>query len=476
MYERFTDRARKVMQYANQEAQRGRQEFLDTEHLLLGLIAEGSGVAANVLKNLGADPHKLRAEIGKITRDSRSDVSMGRFSPTPPAKRVIEHAIAEARGLNHDYVGTEHLLLGLIAETDGNAAKALVNIGISLDAVRREVRHFLGISDARPAPAAAPTTPAINKYGCDWTDLALCGKLEPACGRDREVDEIHQILNCRLAPNVLLIAAPGTGGRALIRQFTKSLFHDGSPLPSHRLIGAQLGMLLPGDDSAAAAAGKAFADEFSAQRNPTIMFVDDIEYYLSAQAAAARRLLRWLITPATRSIVIVTPDGRELFEKTEPEFATQFQPLNLLPMPAEATLHVLASWQPLLESHHHVRIAGNAFAAATDRAARLGLTLPGSAVTLLDRACAKVTLVDRRRASPAAEFDRRIAELNRLKENAVAKQVFDDAARFRDQIDTLRKERHEALQAWLATRPTPVVDAAAITGDPGPTADPPSLR
>src|SRR5436190_8510011 len=214
MYERFTDRARKVMQLANQEAQRFNHEYIGTEHILLGLVKEGSGVAANVLKNLDIDLRKIRLEVEKIVQHGPGgdQVVMGRLPHTPRAKKVIEYSVEEARNLNHNYVGTEHLLLGLLREQEGVAAQVLMNLGLKLEDVREEVLNLLGHNMPNESEGSgggggggggAPErsgrtkskTPALDSFGRDLTELARQGKLDPVIGRANEIERVIQILS-----------------------------------------------------------------------------------------------------------------------------------------------------------------------------------------------------------------------------------------------------------------------------------------
>src|SRR5690348_4706824 len=214
MYERFTDRARKVMQLANQEAQRFNHEYIGTEHVLLGLIKEGSGVAANVLKNLDIDLRKIRLEVEKLVQSGPDMVTMGKLPQTPRAKKVIEYSMEEARNLNHNYVGTEHILLGLLREQEGVAAQVLMNLGLKLEEVREEVLNLLGHgleggegtgserggreaagggggsgeSSGSSGKGSKSKTPALDSFGRDLTELARQGKLDPVIGREREIE------------------------------------------------------------------------------------------------------------------------------------------------------------------------------------------------------------------------------------------------------------------------------------------------
>ncbi|HEY4760402.1 MAG TPA: Clp protease N-terminal domain-containing protein, partial [Thermoguttaceae bacterium] len=220
MYERFTDRARKVMQLANQEAQRFNHEYIGTEHILLGLIKEGSGVAANVLKNLDVDLRKIRLEVEKLVQSGPDMVTMGKLPQTPRAKKVIEYSMEEARNLGHNYVGTEHILLGLLREQEGVAAQVLMNLGLKLEEVREEVLNLLGHGMEGPegseragglpgAPGGEQQrgkskTPALDSFGRDLTELARQGKLDPVIGREKEIERTMQILGRRTKNNPVL--------------------------------------------------------------------------------------------------------------------------------------------------------------------------------------------------------------------------------------------------------------------------------
>src|SRR5476649_1722865 len=223
MYERFTDLARKVMQLANQEAQRFNHEYIGTEHILLGLVKEGTGVAANVLKNLDIDLRKIRMEVEKIVQAGPDMVTMGKLPQTPRAKKVIEYSMEEARNLNHNYVGTEHLLLGLLREQEGVAAQVLMNLGLKLEDVREEVLNLLGhnmessesggggggggggSSGERTSGKTKSKTPALDSFGRDLTELARQGKLDPVIGRTNEIERVVQILSRRTKNNPVLL-------------------------------------------------------------------------------------------------------------------------------------------------------------------------------------------------------------------------------------------------------------------------------
>jgi ATP-dependent Clp protease ATP-binding subunit ClpC len=224
MFDRFTDRAKKVMNLARQEAQRFNHEYLGTEHVLLGLVQEGSGVAANVLRNMGIDLNKIRVEVEKIVKTGPSHTPMGQLPFTPRAKKVLELSMEEAQNLGHNYIGTEHLLLGLIKENEGIAAQVLMNLSIKLEDVREEVLDFLGADtseeedeetavgeEAQGHASSKSKTPALDSFGRDLTELASEGKLDVVIGRHNEIERVIQILSRRTKNNPVLLGEPGVG-------------------------------------------------------------------------------------------------------------------------------------------------------------------------------------------------------------------------------------------------------------------------
>ena len=301
MYERFTDRARKVMQLANQEAQRFNHEYIGTEHILLGLVKEGSGVAANVLKNLEVDLRKIRLEVEKIVQSGPDMVTMGKLPQTPRAKKVIEYAMEEARNLNHNYVGTEHLLLGLLREQEGVAAQVLMNLGLKLEDVRDEVLTLLGgtslegsetegrgQSGGGSAKSSKSKTPALDSFGRDLTELARAQKLDPVIGREREIERVIQILCRRQKNNPVLLGEAGVGKTAIVEGFAQMCVEGDVPeiLRDKRIVVLDLAMMVAGTKYRGQFEEriKAVMNEVRRAKN-TILFIDELHTLVGAGGA-----------------------------------------------------------------------------------------------------------------------------------------------------------------------------------------------
>src|SRR5438045_4506043 len=304
MYERFTDRARKVMQLANQEAPRFNHAYIGTEHSLLGLVKEGFGVAANVLKNLDIDLRKIRLEVEKIVQTGPGSemVTMGKLPQTPRAKKVIEYSIEEARNLNHNYVGTEHLLLGLLREQEGVAAQVLMNLGLKLEDVREEVLNLLGHNmpessegpsegggGTRERPAKGKSkTPALDSFGRDLTELARQGKLDPVIGRANEIERVIQILSRRQKNNPVLLGEAGVGKTAIVEGLAQLIVDGNVPelLRDRRIVVLDLAMMVAGTKYRGQFEEriKAVMNEVRRAKN-TILFIDELHTLVGAGGA-----------------------------------------------------------------------------------------------------------------------------------------------------------------------------------------------
>jgi ATP-dependent Clp protease ATP-binding subunit ClpC len=463
MYERFTDRARKVMQLANQEARRFNHEYIGTEHILLGLVQEGSGVAADVLKNLDTDLRKIRLEVEKLVMQAPApdELSSGKMPPTPRAKKVIEYAIEEARGLSHNYVGTEHLLLGLLREQESVAAQVLMNLGLKPEDVREEVLRLLGQSpatagggDKRRAGTVDSKTPALDVYGCDMTELARRGELDPVAGRAREIDRLVQVLSRRAKNNPALIGEPGVGKTAIVEGLAHRIARGDVPegLRDARIVELDFGMVIAGTDTRGQVDARVTAviNEVRHGGN-VVLLVNQVHILADRQGAAdAFNVLRIaLFRGRVRCIIAVTPgDYRKYIEGGALE--RRLQPISVQRPSAAETVEILRAVRDRYETHHHVRIADEALGAAVELSGLYlpELPFPQKAITLLDDAAA---LERQRHATPPPDFreiDAQIEQLNREKEAAVAEQDFEKAAHLRDQADKLKKRKEDITRVW----------------------------
>src|SRR5579871_2963049 len=466
MYERFTDRARKVMQLANQEAQRFNHEYIGTEHILLGLVKEGSGVAANVLKNLEVDLRKIRLEVEKIVQSGPDMVTMGKLPQTPRAKKVIEYAIEEARNLNHNYVGTEHLLLGLLREQEGVAAQVLMNLNLKLDEVREEVLNLLGHGmDAggegergAASKGSKSKTPALDSFGRDLTDLARQGKLDPVIGRQNEIERVVQILSRRQKNNPVLLGEAGVGKTAIVEGFAQMVIENNVPelLRDRRIVVLDLAMMVAGTKYRGQFEEriKAVMNEVRRAKN-TILFIDELHTLVGAGGAEGAIDASNVLKPALargeiQCIGATTLDEYRKYIEKDGALERRFQQIIVNPPSKEETIEILKGLRDRYEAHHRVQIKDEALSAAVELSDRYisGRCLPDKAIDVIDEAGARVRLKAMTRPPDLKELDAQIEQLNQEKEAAVAEQDFEKAAHLRDQADKLKKKKETITREW----------------------------
>jgi ATP-dependent Clp protease ATP-binding subunit ClpC len=472
MYERFTDRARKVMQLANQEAQRLRHEYIGTEHILLGLVKEGSGVAANVLKNLDINLQAVRLEVEKIVQAGPDVVLPGKLPQTPRAKKVIEYAIEEARKLNHNYVGTEHLLLGLIREGEGVAAQVLMNLGLRLDEVREEVHNLLGRNakpdressyrNPLPLPSESLPTPELDRIvSRDLTARARRGELDPVVGREREIERILLVLGCRTQNVPLLVGPAGVGKSALVRGLARAAVADDAPqcLAGRRLVALNLArlILLTKDR------GDLFTDTIwkitdeCRQAKNVLLYLEDVFTF----GSSGKLLLSALLAEKVPCLLAATT------EIDDPMIERHCQKIVVGPPTPDEAVDILRAHRPALQEHHRVQIADDALPAAVHAAGQY-LTdgaLPGTALQLLGQACSLVRLHNEPGRPDLKDLERQLELLTFEKEAAVAQQDFDKAARLRDEADKLKKRQLRLVREWHEKLPEVfgTVDAGVVS-------------
>jgi ATP-dependent Clp protease ATP-binding subunit ClpC len=478
MYERFTDRARKVMQLANQEAQRFNHEYIGTEHILLGLVKEGSGVAANVLKNLEVDLRKIRLEVEKLVQSGPEMVTVGKLPQTPRAKKVIEYSMEEARNLNHSYVGTEHILLGLLREQEGVAAQVLMNLGLKLEDVREEVLNLLGhglegaevgerggrqgdggeSGASGSAKSGKSKTPALDSFGRDLTELAKKGELDPVIGRAREIERAIQILCRRTKNNPVLLGEAGVGKTAIVEGFAQKVIAGEVPdiLADKRIVVLDLAMMVAGTKYRGQFEEriKAVMTEVRRVKN-TILFIDELHTLVGAGGAegaidAANVLKPALARGEIQCIGATTLDEYRKYIEKDNALARRFQEIIVEPTGKQETIEILKGLRERYEEHHRVQFTDDAIVAAVEMSERYitARCLPDKAIDVIDEAGARVRLRTMSRPPDLKEIDEEVEQLNKDKEDAVANQDFEKAANLRDQAEKLRRKKDQITQEW----------------------------
>ena len=482
MYERFTDRARKVMQLANQEAQRFNHEYIGTEHVLLGLIKEGSGVAANVLKNLDIDLRKIRMEVEKLVQSGPDMVTMGKLPQTPRAKKVIEYSMEEARNLNHNYVGTEHILLGLLREQEGVAAQVLMNLGLKLEDVREEVLNLLGhgmeneggeragmggratagagtgTGGEATAKGSKSKTPALDSFGRDLTELARQGKLDPVIGREKEIERAIQILCRRTKNNPVLLGEAGVGKTAIVEGFAQRVVEGNVPelLADRRIVVLDLAMMVAGTKYCGQFEEriKAVMNEVRRAKN-TILFIDELHTLVGAGGAEGAIDASNVLKPALargeiQCIGATTLDEYRKYIEKDSALDRRFQIIMIEPATKSEAVEILKGLRDRYESHHRVQITDEALESAVELSSRYitGRCLPDKAIDVIDEAGARVRLKAMTKPPDLKEIDDEVDRLNKEKEEAVANQDFEKAAALRDQADKLKKKKQNMTRDW----------------------------
>ncbi len=482
MFERLTDRARKVMALANQEAQRFNHEYIGTEHILLGLVKEGSGVGANVLKNLDIDLRKVRLEVEKLVKSGPEMVTMGKLPQTPRAKKVIEYAIEEARNLNHNYVGTEHLLLGLLREHDGVAAQVLMNLGLKLEEVREEVLNLLGagVQNEQDEPPAEPQepkessidptggaarrgkskTPALDSFGRDLTELAKAGELDPVIGRFDEIERLVQVLCRRTKNNPVLLGEAGVGKTAIVEGLAQRIVSQEVPdlLFDKRLVVLDLAMMVAGTKYRGQFEEriKAVMNEVRRAKN-VILFIDELHTLVGAGGAegaidASNVLKPSLARGEIQCIGATTYDEYRKYIEKDAALERRFQSIPVEPPNAEQTFEILKGLREKYASHHKVKITDAALRSAVELSGRYipGRVQPDKSIDVIDEAGARLRLKSMTKPPDLADLEEKIERLSIEKDEAVKNADYERAAELRDNAEKLRKEKETVQQTWRA--------------------------
>ena len=452
MFERFTEKAIKVIMLAQEEARRLGHNFVGTEQILLGLIGEGTGVAAKVLKSMGVNLKDARVEVEKIIGRGSGFVAV-EIPFTPRAKRVLELSLEEARQLGHNYIGTEHLLLGLIREGEGVAARVLENLGVDLAKVRTQVIRMLG-ETAEVASGGtskgSTKTPTLDEFGSNLTQLAAEGKLDPVVGRHNEIDRVIQILGRRTKNNPVLIGEPGVGKTAIAEGLAQRINQGEVPdiLEDKRVLTLDIGLLVAGTKYRGEFEErlKKIMDEIRGASN-VILVIDEVHTLIGAGAAegaidAANILKPALARGELQCIGATTLDEYRKHIERDAALERRFQPVNVGEPSVEDTIEILRGLRERYEAHHRLKIADDALVAAATLGDRYisDRFLPDKAIDLIDEAGSRVRLLNSKLPPAAKELDKQLREVQKEKENAVREQDYTKAGELRDKEVELREQ------------------------------------
>lgn len=445
-FDKFTERARKVLSLAQEEAQRFNHPYIGTEHLLLGLVREGEGVAARVLTNMGVQLPKVRSAVEFIIGRGEGAV-VGEIGLTPRAKKVIELAVDEARRLDHSYIGTEHLLLGLVREGEGIAAGVLESLGVNLEKVRQQVMQVVNQSSTASQTKTQTKTPYMDALGFDLTEAARNNKLGPLVGRSMEIDRVMQILSRRTKNNPALIGEPGVGKTAIVEGLAQRIVSGDVPerLQGKRLVSLDIGALV---------AGTKYRGEFEerlkkivgeVKETGSIIFIDELHTLVGAGAAegavdAANILKPALSRGELQTIGATTLDEYRKYIERDAALERRFQPVVVEEPSIDETIEILMGVRPLYEEHHRLKISDEALKAAANLAARYVTDrfMPDKAIDLIDEAASRVRM--QRSVAPPTLKDALagLSSLQRELESAIESQEFEIAAELRDRERKLR--------------------------------------
>ncbi|HNV85590.1 MAG TPA: ATP-dependent Clp protease ATP-binding subunit [Candidatus Omnitrophota bacterium] len=471
MFDRFTERARKVIILAKEEAKRFNHDYIGTEHILLGLIKEGESVAAAVLQNLGLSLDTIRLEVEKLVQFGPSTIVSGDIPFTPKAKKVIELAMDEARRLGHNYIGTEHLLLGLIKEGEGVASHVLMNLGLNLNKVRSEVIKLLGASTPQSPMASAgggtggkqrTKTPALDSFGRDLSRLARDGKLDPVIGRENEIERVVQILARRTKNNPVLLGEAGVGKTAIVEGLAQRIVAGSVPeiLIEKRIVVLDLALMVAGTKYRGQFEEriKAVMDEIRRSED-VIIFIDELHTLVGAGGAegaidASNILKPSLSRGEIQCIGATTLDEYRKYIEKDAALARRFQTINVDPPTVDQTIEILKGLRDKYEAHHRVKILDEALEAAAKLSDRYitGRFLPDKAIDLIDEAASRARLSVTMLPTDLKKMEAQIEQLRMEKESSIKAQDFEKAAKLRDDERKSKEELARLKKNWKESK------------------------
>ncbi len=461
MFDRFTERARQVIVLARQEAGRLNHDYIGVEHLLLGLIKMGECLAVDILRGLGIEPESLRLEVERMVEGGPATLTVGEIPFTPRSKKVLELAVDEARNFGHNYVGTEHLLLGLIREGEGIAARILGSMGADLKKARQKTREFLEGAAPSPggvSPGKKTKTPALDAFGRDLTDLAREDKLDPVIGREDEIERITEILSRRTKNNPVLLGEAGVGKTAIVEGLAQKIVAGHVPdiLSNKRIVALDLALMVAGTKYRGQFEERIKAVMQEIRRSEDIIvLIDELHTLVGAGAAEGAIDASNILKPALsrgemQCIGATTLDEYQKYIERDSALERRFQMIMVEPPTVAETIEILKGLRDKYEAHHRARFTDQALEAAAklaDRyiAARL---LPDKAIDVIDEAGARAHLFVATAPPDVKEMEKKIEDLRREKEASVKTQAFEEAAKFRDQERKLREKLKKTHQEW----------------------------
>ena len=472
MFNRFTERARKVIVYAKEEARRFNHDYIGTEHLLLGLIREGEGVAAAVLQKLGLDLETIRLEVEKLVQPGPQTQVMGDIPFTPRSKKALELSAEEARALGHNYIGTEHLLLGLVKEGEGMAYRVLLNLGLDLGKLRNEVMELLGSGipgygqqqqqQQQQEAQKSGKTPAIDAYGRNLNKLARDGKLDPVIGRKNEIERVVQILSRRTKNNPVLLGEAGIGKTAIVEGLAQQIVSGDVPeiLRDKIIVVLDLAMMIAGTKYRGQFEEriKAVMDELK-RSGKIVLFIDEIHTLVGAGAAegaidAANILKPALARGEIQCIGATTLDEYRKHIEKDAALERRFQTIIVEPPSVDETILILKGLRDKYEAHHRVKFSDESLEAAARLSDRYisNRFLPDKAVDILDEAGARARLLAMVVPDHIKELEANIENLRKEKESFIKIQDFERAAKMRDQERDVRDELERKRSEWMQKR------------------------